>query len=303
MIIHENTQYIVVPFSEPSFHLTPIPHSTPQWGGVAVIDPSGAIETLSPQEAADSPILDDQQLYPEDLALRSVAAAKYRNGILNTYTSHEDEIEVAPLPGDGNDQPFFVLSESGPQYVVAVEPYGDAQGLQELWTIDGQTGAFERYVPEDSLFGPQRAADLVRQSAPQTDWDRFSPAEPILTVIDNREYWQVRVVPDDNSGIAYVAFVDARSGDVDGFEETDAITQFLAGETPAEAPADEATDEPVEETPTVIVRRVAANGTVIETLNVYDDESIEIQTPTNQSAPGAENTTVGTVGGEALVGR
>jgi hypothetical protein len=303
MIIHENTQYIVVPFSEPSFHLTPIPHSTPQWGGVAVIDPSGAIETLSPQEAADSPILDDQQLYPEDLALRSVAATQYRNGILNTYTSHEDEIEVAPLPGDGNDQPFFVLSESGPQYVVAVEPYGDAQGLQELWTIDGQTGAFERYVPEDSLFGPQRAADLVRQSAPQTDWDRFSPAEPILTVIDNREYWQVRVVPDDNSGIAYVAFVDARSGDVDGFEETDAITQFLAGETPAEAPADEATDEPVEETPTVIVRRVAANGTVIETLNVYDDESIEIQTPTNQSAPGAENTTVGTVGGEALVGR
>ncbi|EMA70803.1 hypothetical protein C461_00902 [Halorubrum aidingense JCM 13560] len=307
MVVHENTQYIVVPFSEPSFHLTPIPHSTPQWGGVAVIDPSGAIETLSPEAAADSPILDDQQLYPEDLVLRSVAATQYRNGILNTYTSHEDEIEVAPLPGDGNDQPFFVLTESGPQYVVAVEPYGDAQGLQELWTIDGQTGAFERYVPEDSLFGPQRAADLVRQSAPQTDWDRFSPAEPILTVIDDREYWQVRVVPEDNSGIAYVAFVDARSGDVDGFEETDAITQFLAGETPVEtpveAPDDEATDEPAQEPPTVIVRRVAANGTVIETLEVYDDESIEIETPTNQSTSGAENATVGTVGGEALVGR
>lgn len=139
-------------------------------GGVAVIDPSGSIETLSPSEAAASPILDNQQLYPEQLALQSVAATKYRNGILNTYTSHEDEIEIAPLPGDRNDQPFFILSESGPQYVVAVEPYGDAQGLKELWTIDGQSGAFERYVPADSLFGPQRAADLVRQSAPQTDW-------------------------------------------------------------------------------------------------------------------------------------
>ena len=290
MVIHNDTQYIAVPYTEPTFHLTPLPHSTPKWGGVAVIEPSGSIETLSPSEAAASPILDTQQLYPERLALQSVAATKYRNGIVNTYTSHEDEIEVAPLPGDRNDQPFFILSESGPQYVVAVEPYGDAQGLQELWTIDGQTGAFERYVPTDSLFGPQRAADLVRQSAPQTDWDRFSPAEPILTVIDDREYWQVRVVPEDNSGIAYVAFVDARSGNVDSFEETDAITQFLAGETPVETPTETGPSETTTETPTVIVQRVAENGTVIETMTVYDDESVEIRTPANSTA-GTENTT------------
>ena len=290
MVVHNGSQYIAVPFSQPQFHLTPVPHTTPQWGGVAVIDPTGAIETLSPSEAAASPILDNQQLYPEKLALRSVAATKYRNGILNTYTSHEDEIEVAPLPGDGNDQPFFVLSESGPQYVVAVEPYGDAQGLQELWTIDGQSGEFERYVPGDSLFGPQRAADLVRQSAPQTDWDRFTPAEPILTVIDDREYWQVRVVPEDNSGIAYVAFVNARSGDVDSFEETDAISQFLAGESVA-PPGDSNTDADTEETPTIIVQRVAENGTVIGTLEIYGDETIEIQSPLNASMSGAENST------------
>jgi len=295
MVIHNETQYIAVPYSEPQFHLTPLPHTTPQWGGVAVIDPSGSIETLSPSEAAASPILDNQQLYPEQLALQSVAATKYRNGILNTYTSHEDEIEIAPLPGDRNDQPFFILSESGPQYVVAVEPYGDAQGLKELWTIDGQSGAFERYVPADSLFGPQRAADLVRQSAPQTDWDRFSPAEPILTVIDDREYWQVRVVPEDNSGIAYVAFVDARSGDVDSFEQTDTITQFLAGETPVETPTETEPSETTAETPTVIVQRVAENGTVIETMTVYDDESVEIRTPTNGTA-GTENTTARTLG-------
>ena len=291
MVVHDGTQYIAVPVSEPQFHLTPLPHTTPRWSGVALIDPSGSIETLSPEEAAASPVLDDQQLYPEELALRSVAATKYRNGILNTYTSHEDEIEIAPLPGDGNDQPFFVLTESGPQYVVAVEPYGDAQGLQELWTIDGQSGAFERYVPEDSLFGPQRAADLVRQSAPQTDWDRFDPAEPILTVVDDREYWQVRVVPGDNSGIAYVAFVDARSGDVDQFAETDAITQFLGGETPPETPEQTGSNEADETRPTVIVQRVAENGTVVETMEVYDDESVEIRTPANASASGTVNAT------------
>ena len=298
MVVHEGTQYVVVPYSEPQFHLTPIPHTTPQWGGVAVIDPSGSTELLSPEAAAESPVLDDQQLFPEDLALRAVGATKYRNGIVNTYTSHEDEIEIAPLPGDNNDQPFFLLSESGPQYVVAVEPYGDAQGLQELWTIDGQTGAFERYIPEDSLFGPQRAADLVRQSAPQTDWDRFDPAEPILTVVDDREYWQVRVVPEDNSGIAYVAFVDARSGDVRSFAETDAITRFLGGETPAETTPDSDANGATERTPTVVIQRVAANGTVIETMEVYDDESVDISTPTNASAPGA-----GTASAQTLASR
>ncbi|MDB9302657.1 hypothetical protein PN417_17260 [Halorubrum ezzemoulense] len=295
MVIHNDTQYIAVPYSEPTFHLTPLPHSTPQWGGVAVINPSGSIETLSPSEAAASPILDNQQLYPEKLALQSVAATKYRNGILNTYTSHEDEIEIAPLPGDENDQPFFILSESGPQYVVAVEPYGNAQGLQELWTINGQNGTFERFVPADSLFGPQRAADLVRQSAPQTDWDRFTPAEPILTVIDDREYWQVRVVPEDNSGIAYVAFVDARSGDVDSFEQTDAITQFLGGETPVETPTETDPTDTTAGAPTVIVQRVAENGTVIETMTVYDDESVEIRTSTNSTA-GTENATARALG-------
>ena len=134
----------------------------------------------------------------------------------------------------------------------------------------------------------------MRQSAPQTDWDRFSPAEPILTVIDDREYWQVRVVPEDNSGIAYVAFVDARSGNVDSFEETDAISQFLAGETPVENPTETDPVTPTE-TPTVIVQRVAENGTVIETMRVYDDESLEIRTPTNTSV-GTENATAQALG-------
>lgn len=112
---------------------------------------------------------------------------------------------------------------------------------------------------------------------------------------NRREYWKVRVVPEDNSGIAYVAFVDARSGDVDSFEQTDAITQFLAGETPVETPTETEPSETTAETPTVIVQRVAENGTVIETMTVYDDESVEIRTPTNSTA-GTENTTARALG-------
>jgi len=271
MVVHEGEQYIAVPYTQPEFHLAPLPHSTPQWGGVALIDSSGSVEMLSPEEAANNEVLEEQALYPETLARSRVAATKYRNGIVNTFTSHEGEIEIAAVPGENNDQPFYVLTEDGPKYVVAVEPYGDAQGLREVWTIGGQSGEYEVYRPGDSLFGPQKAADLIRQSSTETDWDRFYPAEPILTVIDDREYWQVRVVPEDNSGIAYVAFVDARTSDVREFDDTPEIRQFLRGETPTEG------GEPSEgQVPSLVVQRVATNGTVLETMEVYGNQTIQV---------------------------
>jgi len=75
-------------------------------------------------------------------------------------------------------------------------------------------------------------------------------------------------------------------------------TQSLSssqGETPVETPTETEPSETTAETPTVIVQRVAENGTVIETMTVYDDESVEIRTPTNGTA-GTENTTARTLG-------
>jgi len=128
MVIHNETQYIAVPYSEPQFHLTPLPHTTPLSGEASL----SSIQVVQSKRSRLPRLLPVRfstisSCILKQLALQSVAATKYRNGILNTYTSHEDEIEIAPLPGDRNDQPFFILSESGPQYVVAVEPYGDAR--------------------------------------------------------------------------------------------------------------------------------------------------------------------------------
>jgi len=205
-----------------------------------------------------------------------VAATKYRNGIVNTFTSHRGEIEVAPVPGEDNDQPFVVLTETGPEYVVAVEPYGDAQGLKEVWTVDARTGAYQRYSPNESLFGPRKATDYVRQAARTTDWNRFTPSEPIPVVVDDEFYWEVRVVPEDSSGIAYVAFVNARSSDVVEVERTEAVSAFMRGASvPSDAEDDDGTTDG--EDPEMVVRRVAENGTVLETLEVYGNESIRIE--------------------------
>jgi len=290
MVVHEGEQYIATPYTRPNFHVLPLPHTTPEWGGVVLVDSDGNVEDLSPEQARNHEVLTDQRLYPFALTRERVSATRYRNGIINTYTSHEGEIEVAPVPGEGNDQPFLIHTESGPQYVVAVEPYGEAQGLREVWTVDARTGVFERFAPNESLFGPRKATDYVRQAARTTDWDRFTPSEPIPVVVDGQLYWEVRVVPTDNSGVSYVAFVNARSSDVTEVESTGAVRAFMRGDRPA---GDGGDGSGAIERPSLIVQRVAPNGTVLETLEVYGNESVQI-VQGNESATASSNNATAT---------
>jgi hypothetical protein len=278
MVVHEGEQYVAAPYTKPKFHATPLPHTTPEWGGVVLFDGDGNFKDLSPAEAQANPVLQDQRLYPFDLARDRVAATKYRNGIVNTFTSHREEVELAPVPGENNDQPFMVLSEEGPEYLVAVEPYGDAQGLKEVWTVDARSGEFERYAPPESLFGPRKAADFVRQAARTTDWDRFNPSEPIPVVVDGELFWEIRVVPEDNSGIAYIAFVNAGTSDVQEAETNAEIRAFMRGDDVT------STDEPGETTrePGVIVKRVGPDGNVIEEIRIYANETLVVE-PANET--------------------
>lgn len=273
MVIHDGEQYIAVPYTVPTFHWLPIPHTTPTWGGVMLIDSAGTVTDLSPNEARQHPVLEGQRLYPFDLTRRSVAATKYRNGILNTYTSHEEEIEVAPVPGEANEQPFFLPTTRGPTYVVAAEPYGNAQGLSEIWMVDARTGQQYRYTSNASLFGPRKAADYVRKAAQTTDWNRFTPAEPLPVVIDGQLFWEVRVVPNDDSGISYIAFVNAQNSEVREIETEAAVLDFLQN---ADVPDNRTDHGNTTTTPSIIVERVAPNGTVIGTMTVYDNESVRI---------------------------
>jgi hypothetical protein len=276
MVVHDGEQYVAVPYTKPNFHWLPLPHTTPEWGGVALVNGDGTVEDLSPAEARNHAALEDQRLYPFELTRRSVAATKYRNGIVNTFTSHEGEIEVAPVPGEDNDQPFTVMTGDGLQYVVAVEPYGEAQGLREVWTVDARTGEYERFAVERSLLGPRKATDFVRQAARTTDWDRFDPSEPIPVVVNGTFYWEVRVVPTDSSGISYIAFVDAESSDVTEVETTEEVSAFMRGRAPSPGDGDGGDGGTGDRVPTVIVQRVAPNGTVIGEMEVYGNESVRI---------------------------
>lgn len=290
MIVDGGEQYMAVPYIRPEFHLrlAPFPtvYTTPTWGGVALIDSGGDIEYLSPSEAREHAVLSEQRLAPFDLVRHKVASTSYRNGIVNVLPvvgSHHEQIEVTPVPGAGNDQPFFVRTTEGMKYIVAVEPYGDTQGVREVWVVDARTEQYEVYQTGagSTLLGPTRAADYVRQAARQTDWDRFSPAEPIPVVVDGTLYWELRVVPEDASGISYVAFVNAETSDVVNVEETSEVVAFLRGED-AGTVLTNGSDAggaagPRDGEPSIVVRKTNADGEVVETLYVYDNESVVIE--------------------------
>ena len=294
MVVEDGEQYIAVPYTKPVFGVRlPVPFTRPTWGGVALIDADGEVRHLSPEEAQTNEVLRNQRLYPFELARQQVAATRYRNGIVNTLPvvgSHREEIELAPLPGEGNRQPFLTRTEEGLTYFVAAEPYGDTQGLREVWTVDPRTGAFERFRTGDgsTLVGPRKAADFVRQAARTTDWDRFDPSEPIPTVIDGSLYWQLRVVPNDASGISYVAFVNADSTDVLEAETTDQIKRIIRGETDAVADADR---DGRQREPDIVIEKRNEDGEVVDRLLVFGNETVTIQRGNATDTTGNTTTT------------
>ena len=238
MLQNEGENYIATPYVEYDFHFKfPIIYTTPEWGGVALTDSEGQTEYVDSEEVQNHEILQRQRNYPFELARKYVSSMEYREGIINKWFFHENQLEVAPVPGFNNDQPFMILTEDNPELFVATEPYGDASGLFEIWTIDGVTGKYELYKLDrnEGLIGANRAVNFVRQANSRVNWagqdsnTGFAPIEPLPVIVDDKLYWQVRVVPLDSAGIAFTSFVDAETSEVYTAQNDQDIINFLDG--------------------------------------------------------------------------
>lgn len=235
--VHDGQPYMAYPKTGHEWHLTPVPHTTPTWEGVALLHPDGTIDHLSPEEALESEILDGQRLYPLYNTDRKMESLRYREGIINqmdTIGSHVGQVEVAGLPaGTGNDQPFVIdLVDERMSYVTALEPYGaDTRGLDEVWFMDAQTGEptyFE--TGAQTLTGPERAMGIVRSEDPRTGWGTdFRVVEPIPVIVDDQLWWHSKVVPTDNTAITRNVFVNSETDEAVSLHSTQAVREFLAG--------------------------------------------------------------------------
>lgn len=67
----------------------------------------------------------------------------------------------------------------------------------------------------------------MRKANPLVDWSRFQIIEPLPFVRDGALYWKVVVTPQDGAGIAYQAFVDARTNRVYAVEYDEEVARFL----------------------------------------------------------------------------
>lgn len=255
------------------FRLAPIPqlYAIPQLGTVEVMDTDGNVQSLTPDEAYNSELLEHENFYPYDIAMFKINSMQYENGAINKWFYKEGVLEVTDLPSStNNDWPIVVPTQSDDgvelTYFIATEPTGSGSGVFEVWTVDGQTGEAKVQSYNESQIGPNRAIDFVER---QPDVNRLSNAQavsPIPVVIDNNLFWHIKVIPQSESGVIYTGFVNAKSGDVTLLEGTDPIYAFMTQDEIDEVK--NTTNQNSEDTTTVKVAVTDSNGEIIRTTNV-----------------------------------
>jgi hypothetical protein len=109
--------------------------------------------------------------------------------------------------------------------------------------------------------------------------------------VDGELYWQFRVVQSSGGGITFVSFVNAHSQTVVNIEDGDgasAVTEFMRGSYDGSVVADQS-DETAR-TPDLIIEKRNADGEVLETLYVYENETVVTRPYHNETAPNATTT-------------
>jgi len=273
---HNGSLYIAVPLIGYRLHFRfPTFYTTPYWAGTAIIAPNGSIQILTPSQAQKSPILRGQKLFPAELAREYVDSFNYIHGIMNVLFYHRDQFEIADVPNQSNQQPFLVATKQGLKWIIACEPYGQSYGIYRIYVVDARTGSIQLYQPSSTkaLIGPVRAVDYVKQAMPKVDWQTMMAVEPIPVIVNGTLYWQVRIIPSDASGIAYVAMVNAENpNDVIVLRSYQGVKEFLErGERAVNVTAGNAGNGRV-----VYYLLIKKNGNVVKKIPIYANESVEL---------------------------
>ncbi|AEF96866.1 hypothetical protein [Methanotorris igneus] len=224
VVVKENKIYTIVPQIKYRFHGF---YTTPYWSGIVVLDEEGNIRYYSKEEALKR--FGDSPIFPESLARRIVESQNYWKSspianILNLWFKHENEIEL--VDSDENKQPYLIMVDKKPYWVLAVEPYGRAYGISRIYVI-GMDGNIMQYKFSDPKIGPIKGMDYVQKSLPTYDWDKFEIVEPLPIFVDGKLYWRYIIIPKSGGGISKIVLVDVETGDVEIFNSYDEYSSFI----------------------------------------------------------------------------
>lgn len=225
----------------------------PVFGGVFIVHPDGKIEDLSPEEAQKrKELVAAGRIYPETLARREQEAYAYKNGILNKWFKHEDQIQISST--ETNPQPYLLdFGKLGLKYVSAAEPYGRAFAVNSIFLTDSVTGKTNIWSPPSNsdLTGNRRVLETVRSlTIPGVDFAEtstnapnarggFRVVEPRPIVVKGKLEFMTSIVPDSANNVSKTVFIDAASNRVaaifnnDSDDDVDAkIADYIQGGSP-----------------------------------------------------------------------
>ncbi|MFB6164340.1 MAG: hypothetical protein ABEJ31_04200 [Haloarculaceae archaeon] len=296
---HDGTAYVAHSTTtyEWHFQLLPIPqlYAVPTFGSVEIMYPDGHIESLTPEQAARSPLLSGQNVYPYSLAMYRVQSMQYVHGALNKWFWKEDVLQVADLPEGGNEWPLVVPTTGTAHnltYFVATEPTGSGSGIYQIWTFDGQTGAAGVQEYSDAQIGPRKAVDFVGRDPRVNRLSSAQAISPIPIVKGDTLYWHVAVVPQSRSGVTYTGFVNAQSGDVTLLQGDPQVYAFMT-QSEYRRVENGTGSQGGGATTTVTVIVTDADGTVVETRNLTVPAGGDVQIGVHNRAGNASTSRAG----------
>ena len=203
------------------------PFTVPYWAGVMIVETDGKITDYSPEDAQKLSYTKNNRLHPKEIVDFYTESYSYKNGLINKWFLHKDQIEVVHL---GYDERIIHSSttEGLKQFVVA-EPYGRSYGIYKIFIFDATTGQREimEFDQDSQLTGPVAAADYIKKAFPTYSWDMFTLSEPRPVVVNENLSWMLSIIPLDSAGIAKTVLFDAKTNNVTGFDTEEELQNFL----------------------------------------------------------------------------
>lgn len=263
---NEGNLVSIVPITRYRYHFLAM---MPYFDGVYVIDSDGTITAYSPDAIQTTPWLKELPLFPESLARQYIESFQYKGGVLNAWFYHEDQIQIAELPGY-NQQPLLMSTQDGLKWVVSAEASGEttqSRGIFKIFMMNATDGSIEYFEPDtqSSLLGPVAALSYAKKENPLIDWSYFDIIEPRPYFLKGDLYWLSSVVPYDHTGVSYTVLSNARTAEVKFFKTDAEVKSFLEGNIPLIPPTD--SNQPI----------VPTNSTLIDQINSIQNTITELE--------------------------
>lgn len=222
-----------------------IPVRKPYFSGVILFQENGQWRFVGADKIDNEQILNEQQVFPEEIARLYGESFAYVHGIWNKLIRHKDQTELNDVPGEGNIMPYFIMTKNkdssySPDWFIVLEPHGEAYGLKKILLIDGRTGKIKIWTKSqnEQAVGAVKSLEFIKSSdifqnvkwASDLDEEGFILIEPLPIFIDNKLFWKVTMTRTAKTGVTNIILVESSNPEnIIVFKDSNQFYAYLTG--------------------------------------------------------------------------